>query len=122
MNLNKKILIIGGSSGIGLATAQLLANEDHEIIIASRSPQKLEAAKRKIHRQNVTSITVDITDEVSIEQLFQKVGSIDHLVLAGNEIQFSDFRTSPIQEIQQSFDSKFFGPYRVIKQALPFLK
>lgn len=114
----EKILIIGGSSGIGLASAQLAVEKGYEVVIASRNHEKLKTAKEKINHENVNTFLVDITKEKSIQSLFEPVKEIDHLVIAGSEVQFGDFRTLSISDAQKSFDSKFFGPYRVIKEAL----
>ena len=48
---NQKVVIIGGSSGIGLATARAALDEGASVIIASRSREKLEKANQQIGQQ-----------------------------------------------------------------------
>lgn len=118
---NETILIIGGSSGIGLATAQLAAEKNYHVIIASRSQDKLDKAKQKINHENVSVVSVDTRDEKSIAELFKSTGKIDHLVITGSEVQYGNIKNSTVEDAKKSFDSKFFGPFRVIQAALNYL-
>jgi NAD(P)-dependent dehydrogenase (short-subunit alcohol dehydrogenase family) len=74
------VVIIGGSSGIGLAVAQQTARLGARVIIVSRLPQKLEAATAKI-RSDVTAIPADVLDEAPVADLFRSTGTVDHLVV-----------------------------------------
>lgn len=117
----EKILIIGGSSGMGLATAKFALNKNYEVIIASRSAEKLATAAKTITHPNLRTHVVDTRDEASIQKLFDDLGRIDHLVLSGSEVNFGDIRTSTVASVKESFDSKFFGPLRTIQRALDYL-
>jgi len=82
MNLKgQKISVIGGSSGMGLAAAQALAREDATVVIASRSREKLEAAKARIAGE-VETASLDFTEGTAVKKFFEANGRIDHLVLA----------------------------------------
>lgn len=116
----KKIVIIGGSSGMGLAAAKLAA-KNYQVIIASRSSEKLEKAKQEINNDNVSSITVDVRDEDNVKKMFQAIGKIDHLVMPGSEVQFGNIKNSTVETVKNSFDSKFFGPFRMVQAALDYL-
>ena len=108
---NKRIVIIGGGSGIGLATAKLAAAEGAKVIIASRTQSKLDEAKIKIG-SNTDTHTVDLTDEASIKELFERIGSFDHLVITGPAPQFCHFLELDIKQVRQEFEGKFWGQYR----------
>ncbi len=118
----EKMLIIGGSSGMGLATAKLAYENNYDVIIASRSIEKLNQAKQDMFMEDVKIVTVDIRDENSIQALFQSVGKVHHLVISGSEIKYGNIHNTPVDEAKASFDSKFFGPFRLIQQALNFLE
>lgn len=108
---NKRIVIIGGSSGIGLATAKMAAAEGAKVIIAGRTESKLKVAKTEIGN-GVNTYTVDLTEEASIRDLFERVGSFDHLVITGPAPQFGHFLELNIEEVRQEFEGKFWGQYR----------
>lgn len=113
-----RILITGGSSGIGLATAMLAIKENYDVIIAGRSEQKLSLAQQQINHDHLCTMVVDITDETSILSLKENIGDIDHLVLAGSQVNVGGIRSLPLQQVQASFNSKFFAQYQMIQTLL----
>ncbi len=122
MNLQgQRIVIIGGSSGIGLATAKLAAGEGAEVIIASRSEEHLRKAKEEIGG-NVESFTVNIMDEESIKGLFYQVGELDHLTTPGNEAAMGPFLKLDTAKARGAFDSKFWGQYYAARYGAPKLR
>jgi len=70
---DKKIVIIGGSSGIGLESAKQLIAEGAEVIIASRSEDKLRNAKEQLGAKAIAYI-LDTTQEQQVVSFFEKVG------------------------------------------------
>src|ERR1700712_4134090 len=66
---NTRALVVGGSSGIGLATAQLLAAEGASVTIASRSRDKLDAAVATLGG-DATAATLDTGDEAAVAGFF----------------------------------------------------
>ena len=79
---DSKVVVVGGSSGIGLGVAEAALAEGAAVVIAGRSAAKLEAATKAMGKPaRLTAIAVDVTDEDSIRQLFDRVGSFDHLVV-----------------------------------------
>src|SRR3972149_5189117 len=67
----KKVVVVGGSSGIGLATAELTKREGAEVVIASRNAERLQAAADKI---GATAIATDVTSDDSVAALFRQCG------------------------------------------------
>jgi NAD(P)-dependent dehydrogenase (short-subunit alcohol dehydrogenase family) len=60
---NQKVVVVGGSSGIGLSTAELAKREGAEVVIAARNAERLDAAAKKL---NATAIPADVTSDESI--------------------------------------------------------
>jgi NAD(P)-dependent dehydrogenase (short-subunit alcohol dehydrogenase family) len=77
---NASVLVIGGSFGIGLATASLARREGARVTIASRSREKLDAAVSRVGA-GTDAYLVDVEDPASVESLFARVGRFDHLVV-----------------------------------------
>ena len=118
---NQTVLIIGGNSGMGLAAAQKAAGEGYRVIIAGRSEEKLALAEKSISAK-IHSFTVDTTNTTSIQQLFEHVGKVHHLVISASEVLFGNIQNSSLNDVKKSFDSKFFGPFRVIQSGLQYFE
>ncbi len=114
----QRIVIIGGSSGIGFATGQMAAAEGAEVVIASRSEEKLRRAKEKI-KGNVEIFTVNVMDEESVKELFNRVGEFDHLTTPGSEAAMGPFLKIEIPKARAAFDSKFWGQYHAARYGAP---
>ena len=80
----KKVVILGGSSGIGLATAKAAANAGCEVIIVSGNQQRIEKALAELPAGS-KGVAVDLTVEEKISELFATVGQFDHLVFTAGE-------------------------------------
>ena len=87
---NRRILIIGGSSGIGLATAYAASQQGARVAIAGRDAARLKVAAEQIG-ENVETYRVDISKEGRAKQLFSKVGKLDHLILTAASGVFKPF-------------------------------
>ena len=74
----QKIVVVGGSSGIGLGVAKAALEDNAELVIVGRSANRLKAAETALGGR-VKSIAADMTDEAEIARLFDDVGAFDHL-------------------------------------------
>jgi short-subunit dehydrogenase len=80
MASQKTAVVVGGSSGIGLAVAQALAARGEAVWVTSRDPAKAEAAAGKVGH-GATTIVVDLAKPHEIAERFAAVGPVDHLVI-----------------------------------------
>lgn len=112
----KKVVIIGGTSGIGLATAKAAIAAGAEVVIASRSAQKLATAKADIGGE-IDAQTIDLMAESSIHDFFQNMGQIDHLVISAGSVKTGPIRELAFNDAVDSMTSKFWGPYLAAKYA-----
>jgi NAD(P)-dependent dehydrogenase (short-subunit alcohol dehydrogenase family) len=118
----QKVVIVGGTSGIGLAVAKAAALQGATIVVASRSQKRGEQASSKIGG-DVKAYTVDVTAEDSIQALFHKVGEFDHLVTTpGDPITFELFLDADMALVTSQFAVKFWGQYLCAKHGAKGIK
>ncbi|NHM31372.1 SDR family oxidoreductase [Neobacillus terrae] len=117
----KRVVVLGGTSGIGLATAKAFLNESAQVVIASRSESKLSEAKQVLGG-NVEGYEIDFRSEEKVKEFFSKVGAFDHLVVTAGEGAMGHFSELPVASAKEAFDSKFWGQYITVLAALPYLK
>ena len=117
--VGKKVLVIGGSSGIGLGVATAALEKGAEVILVGRSREKLQAAERSIAALGkVGTFAADMTDETDIEQLFAEIGAFDHLVsTAGTPPPGDPIENTNIDVIRGFIDNKLVGAVLVAKHA-----
>ena len=110
----KKVVVVGGSSGIGLATAELAKAEGAEVIIASRSAEKLKAAADKI---GAKGIVTDVTSDDSVANLFRQCGPVDHVVVTAAQLKTGPFKSVSMDDVRSTMEGKFWGAWRVARAA-----
>jgi NAD(P)-dependent dehydrogenase (short-subunit alcohol dehydrogenase family) len=110
----KKVVVVGGSSGIGLATAELAKAQGAEVIIASRSAEKLNAAAAKL---GVKAIQTDVSSDDSVANLFSLCGAVDHVVVTAAQLKTGPFKTVSMDDVRSTMDGKFWGAWRCARAA-----
>ncbi|MGG3910579.1 SDR family oxidoreductase [Peribacillus simplex] len=114
----KKVVIIGGSSGVGFESAKQVIAQGAEVIIASRSEDKLQNAKEKLG-DRATALILDTTQEQQVQSFFEKVGQFDHLVVSAAETSGGSFLQTDTAKARQLFENKFWGQYYAAKYGAP---
>lgn len=112
----QKVVVIGGSSGIGLAVAQAVVAAGGQVAIAGRSSDKLKAAQSQIGEQ-VATYQLDIADEASVKSFFLEIGAFDALVVTAFLGITGSFLELETAQARQVFESKFWGQYYAAKYA-----
>lgn len=110
----KKVVVVGGSSGIGLATAEMAKRKGADLIVASRNAAKLDAVAEKL---NAVAIPADVTSEQSVTELFRRSGPVDHVVVTAAQLKTGPFRTVSMDDVRATMESKFWGAWRVARSA-----
>jgi NAD(P)-dependent dehydrogenase (short-subunit alcohol dehydrogenase family) len=113
---NARVLILGGSSGIGLATAAAASGAGASVTIASRSQPKLEAALKRLGK-NTGEVVLDTGDETAIDRFFAEEEPWDHIVISAAQTPSGPVRTLNLADAKRAMESKFWGAYRVGRAA-----
>lgn len=119
---NQRLLIVGGTTGMGLATARLANERGADVLVAGRSPDRLAAAEQALAGHG-RGLMADFTDDRSVERLMAEAGRIDHLVLAASsDAAWGPFRDVPVERLERAMQGKLFGYWRCARAALPILR
>jgi NAD(P)-dependent dehydrogenase (short-subunit alcohol dehydrogenase family) len=119
---DKHVVLIGASSGMGLATAKAAAEAGAKVTLVSRKPDTLERAVAAVGA-GARGIVADIGDEQAIlvprryanESLFAQVETVDHLVTAAANLTFAPIQQLAGAAAEQIVASKILGPFYAVK-------
>ena len=113
----KNVLIIGGSSGIGLAVAKLAQQEGAHVMVASRdATERMAVLPNPLN--TIETHSFNISDSKSHEGLLDTLDEIDHLIFAVRpEMQSAPFQDTDIDNAKSAFDTRLWGQYQFIQKA-----
>ncbi len=116
----KVVLITGASTGIGRATAKLLASKGYQVYGAVRSPERVEPLP------GVELVRVDVRDDASVaagvDAVLRKAGRIDVLVNNAGYNLVGAVEETSIEQAQALFDTNVFGVLRMMRAVLPSMR
>ena len=124
----QRVLVTGGSSGIGLAVAEALAAEDAEVALLARNELGLAAAKRRLAETGAEAVTVaaDVTDRegltAAIDEAAQQLGGLDVVVTAAVGLSFGRFTETEPDDFDATVETVLIGTVDTIRAALPHLE
>jgi NAD(P)-dependent dehydrogenase (short-subunit alcohol dehydrogenase family) len=112
---NKRVVILGGSSGVGLAVAEQAAAQGAKVVIASSNAERVQKAVESLGN-NAQGHSVDLSDESAVETLFAKLGAFDHLVFtAGDGLRLHDLATTDLQQARGAFELRYWAALAAVK-------
>jgi NAD(P)-dependent dehydrogenase (short-subunit alcohol dehydrogenase family) len=118
---SQHVVIIGGSSGIGLATARQLLASGFKVTITGRSARRLDEALQSL--PGAEGLVMDAAATDRLNETFSGIGSFDHLVLAlGSGKGFGPFTSVSVADVRKGFEEKVYPHFAVAQATLPFLR
>ena len=115
--LDARVLIVGGTGGIGRALAERYASLGSEVIITSRSAERAQATAAEIG-SNVRGIALDIAEPENIADMLSGVGQLDRLLIVAIERDYNTIREYDIAKAKRAVIVKVVGYTEVVHALL----
>lgn len=125
---NNNVIITGASSGIGMESARLFAEEGANLALAARREDKLAQLESELKKFNVRVIKIptDITKlsdcDALIKETVSNLGSIDILVNNAGYTYHGNVDKTELRYLEQIIEVNFTAPVRLTNLALPYIK
>lgn len=129
---DRNVYVTGGSSGIGLAAAALLAGRGSNVVIFARGRERLEEALRRIEgarkhgEQRLEYRQLDITDRDEVARVMEETvaefGPPDILINSAGRALPDYFENISYEQLEDSIKLHLYGSWNTIKALLPHLK
>jgi NAD(P)-dependent dehydrogenase (short-subunit alcohol dehydrogenase family) len=112
----QKVVVIGGSSGIGLETARQARRADAELILTGRNPDRLDRARDEVAA--VSTASLDLGDAAATERFFTGLpAQIDHVLVAGGGPTYSTIADLDFDQALRVLDEHLLGSLRIARAA-----
>jgi NAD(P)-dependent dehydrogenase (short-subunit alcohol dehydrogenase family) len=118
----KRVLVLGGTSGIGLAVAEAAKTEGSDIVVVSSQQSRVDAALTLLG-EGAEGYVANLSDETAVETLFGKMGPFDHLVYtAGDSVWQRVLGETKLEDAKSFFDVRFWGAFLVTKHGSKLIR
>jgi NAD(P)-dependent dehydrogenase (short-subunit alcohol dehydrogenase family) len=119
---NKRVVVVGGSSGIGLAVAEEAASQGADVVIVSSKAERVQEAIQSIGR-GARGEVVDVLDEKAVESFFTNLGAFDHLVFtAGDSLQLHQLADTDLKQARRAFELRYWSALATAKYGSPQIR
>ena len=119
----KRVVVLGGSSGLGFAAAAAALGEGASVVVVSSNRQRVADAVARLADNNVSGETVDLADEPQMRALFERLGAFDHLVFtAGETLQVAPLASMAVADAKRFLDVRFWGAFMAAKYGAPHIR
>jgi NAD(P)-dependent dehydrogenase (short-subunit alcohol dehydrogenase family) len=112
---DQRVIVLGGTSGIGWEVARQAAGLGAQVTIASSSAERVRKAVADLGGP-AEGHALDLTDEAAIQAFFQKTGAFDHLVFtAGDSLNLNPLASADLQQARRAFEVRYWGALAAAK-------
>ncbi|HLX38125.1 MAG TPA: SDR family oxidoreductase [Candidatus Binataceae bacterium] len=115
---NKTVVVLGGSSGIGLATAKAAKDEGAHVIITGRSQARLDAAIKELGT-GARAVALDVADEAGMRAFFGDLKSVDHIFITAATVTVGTGLASDSEALRPGIDTRLWGSWYAAKFGAP---
>jgi NAD(P)-dependent dehydrogenase (short-subunit alcohol dehydrogenase family) len=116
-----KVIVAGGSSGIGLALVEMLVQANATVVVTGRNKQKLDELQQRWPA--VQTAVVDSGNRAALDAFFARETTIDHLVITVSGGKGAGmFNTLSLDDLRSGFEGKFWPQLHTMQAALPYIK
>jgi NAD(P)-dependent dehydrogenase (short-subunit alcohol dehydrogenase family) len=118
----RRVVIVGGSSGIGLAVAEEAASQGAQVVIVSSKAERVQEAIRSIGG-DARGQAVDVSDEKAVKSFFTNLGAFDHLVFtAGDNLQLHALADTDLRQARHAFELRYWSALATVKYGSPQIR
>jgi NAD(P)-dependent dehydrogenase (short-subunit alcohol dehydrogenase family) len=123
MDLNgKRVVVLGGTSGIGLAVAEAAARAGATPVVASSDPARVQAALAQLPK-GAEGQALNLRDEAAVRDFFAHIGAFDHLVYtAGETLQIGPLAETSLPDARGFFELRYWGALTAAKYGAPSIR
>ena len=118
----KKVVVLGGSSGIGLAAAHGAISDGAAVVVVSSSKAKVAAAVAALGSKAKGEVA-NLGEERQVAELFGRIGAFDHLAYtAGDTLKLGELASIDLATARQAYELRLFGAITAVKYAAPHIR
>jgi NAD(P)-dependent dehydrogenase (short-subunit alcohol dehydrogenase family) len=117
----RKVVVVGGKSGIGLGVAQAARAAGATVVVASR---RISPGEERPDLADFTQVSLDMRDELSVRAALERIGALDHLVVtaAPDLGTWGSFMDTDMHGVRNYVEGKFLGSWACARHAAPHLR
>jgi len=118
--IGKRVVVVGGKTGIGFGVARAAHAADATVVVASR---RNVPAEERPDLVSFEQVSLDLCDEASVRAAFETIGSLDHLIVTAGSAagSWGAFMDEDMRGVRSYMESKFLGSWACARHAAPRL-
>jgi NAD(P)-dependent dehydrogenase (short-subunit alcohol dehydrogenase family) len=122
----QRIVVLGGTSGLGLSAARAAATAGANVVVASSRQSSVEMATRELEsldsHAGIDGRVVNLIDDAEVHRFFESTGDFDHLIYtAGEAIRLGELASTDLAQAREYFNVRIWGTVAAVKYAAPHI-